>query len=357
MGAVAHVLHLLCQNISFLIGMCSMQLTLLVPGLSWARDDDLTSLLAPNPLPGLNQLYRFAKRQVGSVVLSEWYQSFLPNVSLLAQAKTLLKLPEEGNYGLASPITLRLNRDSITLADGGVLNLTMAEAQSFAAILNEFLRADGWCFYPLLPDLWVWQSQAEVEAKLNPLCDVVGKNIEGFLPQGRDALSLMSLLTEVQMFLFAHAKNTERQKQGLPMINGLWLWQDLPVGSTDLTDTLVFTDQPWWQIMVPCLPAPDRFSTYLQWCELHQPKQQKHVILLEDILSSMQYQDVWGYQAMIQSLDERFFVPIWQALRSGSLNTLYLCMHGENGGGLRVHHKSHWAFWRRNKPLFSGKLV
>lgn len=333
-----------------------MQLTLLIPGLAWARDDDLTGLLTQNPLPALNEICRFAHVEANHLPLSQWYQSYLPPVSLLGKAKIALGLPENGHYGLVSIVNQRLNRDFVTLADGGVLALNMDEAQTLAADLNEFLRDDGWSFHPLFPDLWVWQMNEDVEASFSPICDVIGENIEEFQPQGADALKLTRLLTEIQMFLHAHPKNVERQMLQLPMINGLWFWRDLPVGQADLTDALVFADNPCWKMMHSCLSAPDSFSTYRQWCELHHPKQSKHIILLEDVLGAMQYQDVWGYQEAIESLETRFFAPILKALRSGQIKELKISTHGNHGGDLMLTQKSHWAFWRSSKQIFTGKL-
>lgn len=332
-----------------------MQLTLLIPGLTWARDDDLTGLLAQKPLSALNGIYRFAKVEPSSVHLSQWYASFLPRNSLLDTLRKSLGLPE-GNYGLVSPVTQRLNRDFVTLADGGVLNLNLDEAQSLSSDLNEFLMDDGWCFYPISPDLWLWQMADEVAVSFSPVCDVVGENIEDFQPEGTDALKMTRVLTEIQMFLHAHPKNTERQKIGLPLVNGLWFWRDLPVGQSDTADTLVFADNPWFKAMSHCLSAPDSFSTYSQWCEMHQPRQNHHVILLEDALGAVQYQDVWGYQEALISLDERFFQPILIALQSGKIDSLRIATHGVYGGDLLMSPKSHWAFWRSSKRIFTGKL-
>ena len=88
------------------------------------------------------------------------------------------------------------------------------------------------------------------------------------------------------MFLHTHPINKTRQSQNLPAVNGLWLWQDLPEGQADLSDTLIFADNPCWKMVTTCLNTPDNFSTYTQWCELHQPEQKHHVILLEDALGA-----------------------------------------------------------------------
>jgi hypothetical protein len=51
-----------------------------------------------------------------------------------------------------------------------------------------------------------------------------GQAPDGFMPKGADAADYLRLSSEVEMALHDHEVNERREAEGLPPVNGLWLW-------------------------------------------------------------------------------------------------------------------------------------
>ncbi len=331
-----------------------MQLTLLVPGLCWGQDDAPEVLLSDVALPALGQVWRFGQHQAESMRLSQLYQRFLPLqdwASYYAQAA-----PERDHYWL-SPVHLRVNRDYITLADSAVHGINSDEAALLCAGLNEFLQADEWQLTPTHPDLWHLSVPKGWDLSLVDLIDVVGQDVDGHQPQGRDAMQVQRIQTEIQMWLYQHPLNAEREARGQISINGVWLWSMASPQGEERADVAYFVPpQQGEQMAVAAHDAPYDFAAWQAQRQEEGVVEMKACLLLEDLLGAMQYDDAWGYRQGLLELETRFIAPAVAALRSGQLSQLRLVAHGPYGGQVVLSGKAHWAFWRKQQ-LFTGRVL
>ncbi|WP_434777431.1 hypothetical protein [Neisseria sp. Ec49-e6-T10] len=333
-----------------------MHLNLLVPGLAWAKEDQLATLLNQQSLPALNQILRFSNKQQGFDHLSSFYHQFLPQINELDYLIHHHQLSTDQHYILASPVGLRLNRNHIDLADSAVLNVTQQEAQQICADLNDFLIEEQWRFIPVTTDLWLLNTPKALNIKTTSLYDVMGNNIEEYQPKGSDSFIVQKILTEIQMVLFNHSVNQQREQTNLPAINAIWLWQTQQHEQKMPLDSVYFVPKPLWQQQLNCFDTPYDFKTWQNTVTEEKITQTQHYILLEDLLGATQYQDIWGYQDALVQLEQHYLQPAWQALKSGQLASLSLYTHGPFGGHMKIKPHSHWAFWKK-KQQFNGRIL
>jgi hypothetical protein len=125
---------------------------------------------------------------------------------------------------LASPVRYLADMTSVRLAQDGILPLTPASALTLAADFNRVWQDSGcrmiagasahlYCAFDRIHDVATRDPE-----------DMLEQYIEEYLPAGADAPSLRRLMSEIEMWLFEHEVNRDRETSGLPRISGLWLW-------------------------------------------------------------------------------------------------------------------------------------
>jgi hypothetical protein len=122
----------------------------------------------------------------------------------------------------ADPVHLRPDQDRLLAFDFQHQALTEAEAAQCAQAFNTHFAADG--LRLLTPHAQRWYLAATVPPRLRtrPLHDVLGRNVDLFLPEGPDALTWRGWMNELQMLFHALPLNPAREAQGLWPVSGLW---------------------------------------------------------------------------------------------------------------------------------------
>jgi hypothetical protein len=125
---------------------------------------------------------------------------------------------------IASPVRLVAGMSSVSMPADGMLDIEPAEADLLVADFNRVFEGAGVRLIQgaTVPLLCLFDA---------PLCatttdpeDVLGENILEFLPRGADSARLRRLMSEMEMWLFAHLVNEGRRARAAPLISGLWLW-------------------------------------------------------------------------------------------------------------------------------------
>lgn len=149
-----------------------------------------------------------------------------------------------GYYLCADPVHLRIDGDAVVLDAGIGATVSEAEAQALIKILNAHFSQDGWTLVAAAPSEWLLHSDGTLDAKTCAPARVHGRSIENFLPQGPDARILKRFGNEAQMLLHEASVNLDREANGQPPINGVWLWGGGRAGaSAPVTDgTWVLSD-------------------------------------------------------------------------------------------------------------------
>jgi len=339
-----------------------MQLTLLVPELIWPEPDDRDTLdkLA---CPALNTLLvrsRLTRRPPQSLeaTLTDLFghPEGAPYAAFRLLGETGSVELESSCWINADPVHLRFHQEQLILADSGSFGIVLEEAQALAGELNRHLSDVG-RFHVAAAERWYLQLADNTlldDFDTPPLSAVAGRRIERLLAETAQARRLRTLLNEAQMLLHAHPVNQQRESAGRMPINSLWLW-----GAGRLPARLESGFDGVWSTNplalglgraagVPTHPVPIEASSLFE----HAARDTSHLIVLEDLLGPVQYENGDAYRTALEGLEGRWFAPLRDALAKGKIthlriqaSTAYAALSWECKRG------DLWKLWRRPQPL------
>ncbi|NDV12391.1 hypothetical protein [Crenobacter caeni] len=327
-----------------------MKLTLALPGLIWPDGHDAKEVLAGLPLPALSYLLGRGVLCPAPAALSA-LQSGLFGAAALAPARALAAEAgleaAGGDWLLADPVHLRVNRDRAELADVGIMKLSQAEAASLIATLNELFGEDGLKFYAPEPGRWLLRVLALPDARFTALCDALGEDVNRLLPAGAEGLRWSKLMGEMQMLLYTHPVNDAREARGEPTVNSVWLWGGGAPEAAAAPERAVYCDDAWLARCAKAVqPLPWEADAVLQGG-------QDALVWLDRLLAPARYRDAWGYREALAELERGWFAPLLAALKAGRITELEIVCDGESGFSLTVCAADRWRFWRKARPLAS----
>ena len=122
----------------------------------------------------------------------------------------------------AAPVYLRADRDQLLLFELDEEQLSLADAEAYAAVFNEHFAEDGLKLKIASPLRWYLFPQRPVEATFSPLSEVSGRSVAAFMPGGKDAAYWAGVANEIQMLFFQLAEKRENEMQGAVPVSGLW---------------------------------------------------------------------------------------------------------------------------------------
>ncbi len=215
-------------------------LHLVVPGL-FGPMPGLEALGLSPSAPALERLLARAEvtRAAGASLESALFALFgLPEPSGDLPSAALSRLGEgaepDGGFWLhADPVFLKPTADRLLLFDAPMLDIRREDADGLVALFNQHFAQDGWRLEAPHPERWYLRLPTPPALKTTPLTDVVGRNIDPYLPSGPEADRWRSMLNETQMLFHSAAVNLRREAERLLPVNGIWLSGGgvLPVGS------------------------------------------------------------------------------------------------------------------------------
>jgi len=122
----------------------------------------------------------------------------------------------------AHPVHLRPDHDRLLAFDFHDRPIRVEEAAAFVDAFNRHFAEDGLELLAPHPGRWYLAVERLPRVRLHPLSDILGRNIDLFLPEGEEARTWRALLNEVQMLFHGLPVNAEREARGLWPVNGLW---------------------------------------------------------------------------------------------------------------------------------------
>ena len=122
----------------------------------------------------------------------------------------------------ADPVHLQADMDHAIMTSPQALDLFEHHAADLLDKLNATFADDDITFFRLESGEWFVTTPGSIDLQTIPLNESVGRNVNHLLPSGPHSGDWKRLLTEIQMVLFDHDVNDEREARGLPKINSLW---------------------------------------------------------------------------------------------------------------------------------------
>lgn len=273
-----------------------------------------------------------------------------------AAAFTLLA--EGGSPGtdywlLAEPVHLQLQRGRMVLVDAESLAISPEEAAALTAALNSHFAADGLRFFPTRPGRWHLRLSHPAGLETHPLNEVVGRDVQNFLPGGPDGRHWHRILNEIQMLLHGHPVNEARERRGALPVNSVWPWGGgIFPGKLSAPYARV-----WASDALACglaeaagLPHAQAPQTPAQWLQAASPG--IHLVVLDTLRGAALYGDFPRWREALLRLENDWFSPLCRALAQGKISRLTLHVFGDSRAeAFAVSRADLWKLWRRGRPV------
>ncbi len=155
---------------------------------------------------------------------------YFPGVDANVPAAALTREFLAGDAGDASwlsadPAWVQPDMNGVRLLACGQLQLSMAEAQAFAAALQPVFDEAGMQLQISTPDRWHLRlPDATPLPHFAAPEQALGEDLSQHLPQGAQGRRWRVLLNDIQVLLHQHPLNAQRRADGLAPVNSLWLW-------------------------------------------------------------------------------------------------------------------------------------
>lgn len=337
-----------------------MNCHLLIPGLLPPPQWIGSGLLQGLHLPALETLFARAQKSPPSAGGKDaWLcQTFGVEQQDDWPAAPFSLLAEDGNPGsdfwlIAEPVQLQLQRNRMVLANSGNLAISIEEAASFMAALNDHFADDGLTFLSVRPDRWYLRLAHPARLETYPPDAAIGRDVRRFLPGGADGKYWQGILNEIQMLLHDHPVNVKREQRGVLPVNSIWPWGagSLPQNMNSPYTQVWSGDALTRGLAIAAGTAVSHSPTAAaEW--LHQAAPGNHLIELGKLRSAALYGDFPRWCESLMLLEKDWISPLLQALARGNITGLTLPVFGVGQANIfSIRRTDLWKIWRRGKPL------
>lgn len=346
----------------------SQAVTLWIPGLLNAlRVKEAQSSLKTLKLPGLQTL--LAKADRFAVKPQSFYEqaSFLyhqPSCLPIAATKACAELDgfDPNHFWLSvDPVQMIPDRDTLVLVPGENLQITEQESKALLQTFNAHFAEDKVELIWASSQHWYLSIVQPVDIQTTDIEKLAYQSVNEFYPKGNAGQYWRQLLNETQMLFYTHPVNDARREKGWPEINSIWVWGEGKIEAEKIlirSDASIHSNNAYLQGMATLSQSqycgePESHQAWLNQIERFSAEQNneinKHFICLNSISDNLHNLQLEEWVSLLQQLEQNWFAPLVQALKSGDIESLLLDL----GQEYRVHLKpSHLKrFWRFKKPL------
>ncbi len=131
--------------------------------------------------------------------------------------------PPDLVWGLLTPGHWHLGTDQVTMLDPEELALDDATSRALLEAVHDLFESEGFLLVWGAATRWYLAHESLARLATASPDRVIGRNVDPWLPAGRDARLWRRLQNEVQMRLYTHPLNADREARGLLPVNSLWL--------------------------------------------------------------------------------------------------------------------------------------
>ncbi len=131
--------------------------------------------------------------------------------------------PGQLPWGLLSPVHWQVGAEHLTMGDPEALALDAAESRAFLDAVRPQFESLGWRCAWGAPTRWYVAHESLAGLPTASLDRVVGRNPDLWMPDDPRARLVKRLQAELQMLLYTHALNDEREARGQQPLNSVWL--------------------------------------------------------------------------------------------------------------------------------------
>jgi hypothetical protein len=259
--------------------------------------------------------------------------------------------PGTGYWIRADPVHLRMHNDGLILLAPETLEIAEDELRELTGALNRQFDAEGFVFHAPHPRRWyVKMPQAPKAPKIHTITlkQAIGRDVTRLLPEGEERLRWHRIFNEVQMLLHAHPVNMAREERGAMVVNSVWFWGGGTLPATSSPFDAIQSDDPLAMglaktagIMPAPLPADSGLAAG-----------NNLLVDIRDAEREFIRGNVASWQAALEKLETRWFVPVLDGLRVGRIGRAVVAtVTGGRRHEWSVTRGALWRIWRRPRPL------
>ncbi len=126
-------------------------------------------------------------------------------------------------WGLMTPVHWEVGTDHVRLTDPAALALGDADSRAFFEAVHDLFESEGFVLVYGSPLRWYLAHESLANLPTASLDRVIGRHVDAWLPAGAQARLLRRLQNEVQMLLYTHPLNDQREQRGELPVNSFWL--------------------------------------------------------------------------------------------------------------------------------------
>ncbi len=244
-------------------------------------------------------------------------------------------------WARAEPVHLLAAIDHLQLAAPVPQPLEPAESAELIDTLNRHLAGSGFSLHARPHSGWLCECPPGLEFTGTEPVAAVGRNLRDFLPAGRDAVRVRSLVNELQMVLHEHPVNVRRAAVGRATVNSVWLWGTGVTGSPQgTTADLLLTDDDWlaglWRLHAGRVRPADELAR-----AVGEEDANLRVAIAPPASGRTAAEDLREFEKVV-------FEPARAALAAGRIGRISLHTGREV---LEIGAGARWAIWRRGRPI------
>ncbi|ALQ50224.1 phosphoglycerate mutase [Nitrosomonas ureae] len=255
----------------------------------------------------------------------------------------------------ADPVHLRIEQNHIMLADSQSFKISPEEAEQFVQDLNHNLGNSNFIFSTFHPHRWYIRIPKAPEMQTHLLSQVTCKNINNFLPTGKDSIIWHKIFNEVQMLLHEHPINQARESRGELIINSIWLGggggilQSIHSPYTHIWSNDDFSQSLALASSINRLNLPIDVNN---WLKTKIPG--NHLVVLDSLRSPAKYKNAYEWRETLKNMEHTWFIPLYTAIKSGKVSRLTITTLNEIAlNDFVITRSDLWKFWLFRKPLFT----
>lgn len=230
---------------------------------------------------------------------------------------------QDGTWFVLQPVHIHIARDHLVLTDTRQLVLSDEESRAlfdiaaplFAEAGKRLLYGNACTWFVDAVDWHALQTSTPDAAS--------GHNIDIWMPSGPGERDWRKVQNEVQMHWYNHPINENREARGQRTVNSIWLWGG-PSPSSDQKGRdydKAFNLSGYLQAFRQCVPEHGKAEDAET---LLSSAAACNMLLLDGLLEAALAND-WGrWLGCMNALEQTWFAPLLQALKSGRIDRLSL---------------------------------
>ncbi len=332
-------------------------LTLYIPGLLHPSrdmdDQDIPSIPAIDKLLACGRRDKLPQKGFSETLCS--FFGLYPDVGQDLPVAAITRLVDdehslEGIWMRVDPVHLAADIDGFILMDETTFALDQHDALVLAADIKEILAERGLLLEVPTTNRWYLQLDKMPGIRTAAIHEVVGNNVNQFMPAGENKAYWDTLSNDIQMCLHASQLNEDRQQQGKSPVNSVWFWGSgaLPLPARCHWSS-VYSDDEITQGLakhatIPWSGLPENGDEVLG----KDKKAENMLVVISFGLRHAQYHDLKGWQDFIAYLEQYWFVILLNGLKSGELEELILITEQQK---ITITKRSLYKLWKRRKTI------